>query len=163
MSTRLPRFLSELLSKSVIFIVSRFSKMAPCPQQMSNRYLLGERKFSGSFSRILLYCRKDATLREVLTTLRNTAPQTPEYRHPLARYSFRAIYADSANRGHYSQKDLGVVYSRDILGDPGNLQSPAPRLLEDEETPREPTDREKEERTLEVLLDDEETPREPTN
>ena len=81
--------------------------------------------------------RKDATLREVLTTLRNTAPHTTEYRHPLARYTFRAIYADSANRGRFAQKDLGTVYSRDILGEPGTLTSAAPRLLQDdEESPR---------------------------
>jgi histone deacetylase complex subunit SAP18 len=79
-------------------------------------------------------CRKDATLREVLTTLRSTAPATPEYRHPLARYSFRAVYADSTNRGRAAQKDLGTVYSRDILGEPGTLASPAPRLLTDVES-----------------------------
>ncbi|KAF9783000.1 histone deacetylase complex protein [Thelephora terrestris] len=87
--------------------------------------------------------RKDATLREILTTLRSTAPQTSEYRHPLARYSFRSIYFDahSASRqnrdsrpvGSYSSKDLGIVYSRDILGDPGSVNGIAPRLLEDEE------------------------------
>lgn len=90
------------------------------------------------------FCRKDATLREILTTLRSTAPQTPEYRHPLARYSFRSIYfdahsssrqnRDSRSGGSYSSKDLGIVYSRDILGDPGSVTSGiAPRLLEDEE------------------------------
>lgn len=104
--------------------------------------------------------RKDATLRELLTSLRNIAPQTPEYRHPLARYSFRAIYADSASRGRFSSKDLGIVYSRDILGEPGTLVSPAPRLLEDEnpgeggadgDVWREKSDREREERTLDEL------------
>jgi len=90
------------------------------------------------------YYRKDATLREILTTLRSTAPQTPEYRHPLARYSFRSIYfdahassrqnRDSRSAGSYSSKDLGIVYSRDILGDPGSITTGiAPRLLEDEE------------------------------
>lgn len=86
----------------------------------------------------------------MLTTLRNTAPQVPEYRHPLARFSFRTVYADSGNKGRFSQKDLGMVYSRDILGEPGTLNSVAPRLLEDTEG-REPTDREKEERTLDEL------------
>ena len=89
--------------------------------------------------------RKDATLREVLTTLRSTAPSSPEYRHPLARYSFRALYADSANRGRIAQKDLGTVYSRDILGEPGSLTSSAPRLLVDAEPPAEG------ERTLDEL------------
>ncbi|KIP10378.1 hypothetical protein PHLGIDRAFT_101279 [Phlebiopsis gigantea 11061_1 CR5-6] len=91
-----------------------------------------------------LFTWKDATLREVLTTLRSTAPASTEYRHPLARYSFRAIYADSANRGRIAQKDLGMVYSRDILGEPGTLAAPAPRLVVDAETADE-------ERTLDEL------------
>ncbi|KAN0097170.1 Sin3 associated polypeptide p18 (SAP18) domain containing protein [Tylopilus felleus] len=99
-----------------------------------------------------LFTWKDATLREVLTTLRNAAPHIAEFRHPLARYSFRAIYADGANKGRFAQKELGIVYSRDILGEPGSLESPAPRLLEDTDGEhREPTEREKEERTLEEL------------
>ena len=85
-------------------------------------------------------------MREVLTTLRNAAPQIPELRHPLAKCSFRAIYVDAANRGRFAQKELGMVYSRDILGEPGNLETPAPRLLEDMDNEnREPTEREKEE------------------
>ena len=92
--------------------------------------------------------RKDATLREVLTTLRNTAPHVAEYRHALARFSFRTVYADPSNKGRFSQKDLGMVYSRDILGEPGSLHSTAPRLLEDfERSNNELNDREKEERT----------------
>ncbi|KIM75231.1 hypothetical protein PILCRDRAFT_79224 [Piloderma croceum F 1598] len=102
-----------------------------------------------------IFTWKDATLRELLTSLRDIAPQTPEYRHPLARYSFRAIYADSAARGRFASKDLGIVYSRDILGEPGTLNSPAPRLLEDEddgeEGGKEKSEREKEERTLDEL------------
>ncbi|KAA1479173.1 hypothetical protein DENSPDRAFT_810109 [Dentipellis sp. KUC8613] len=81
-----------------------------------------------------IYTWKDATLAEVLTTLRNVGPQTPEFRHPLARYSFRAVYADAGNRGLFAQKDLGIVYSRDILGEPGTLDGTARRLLEDKET-----------------------------
>jgi histone deacetylase complex subunit SAP18 len=96
--------------------------------------------------------RKDATLREVLTALRNTAPTIPEYRHPLARFSFRTVYADPGNKGRFSQKDLGMVYSRDILGEPGSLDITAPRLREDIDGElREPSEREKEERTLEEL------------
>ncbi|KAG6335894.1 hypothetical protein ID866_3203 [Astraeus odoratus] len=99
-----------------------------------------------------IFTWKDATLREVVTTLRNAAPQIPELRHPLARYSFRAIYADAANRGRFAQKELGIVYSRDILGEPGTLESPAPRLLEETDNEnRELTEREKEERSLEEL------------
>ncbi|KAJ7293796.1 histone deacetylase complex protein [Mycena rebaudengoi] len=95
-----------------------------------------------------LFTWKDSTLREILTTLRNTAPHVVEYRHPLARFSFRTVYADPGNKGRFSQKDLGMVYSRDILGEPGTLNSTAPRLLEDAP---EAADRERDERTLEDL------------
>ena len=96
--------------------------------------------------------RKDATLREVVTTLRNVAAHVAEYRHPLARFSFKTVYADSGNKGRFAQKELGMVYSRDILGEPGSLNNTAPRLLEDVDGEvREPTEREKEERTLEEL------------
>ncbi|KAM5542420.1 hypothetical protein V8D89_003879 [Ganoderma adspersum] len=40
------------------------------------------------------YTWRDAALREVLTTLRSSAPASTESRHPLARYSFRAVFAD---------------------------------------------------------------------
>ncbi|KAH9833815.1 histone deacetylase complex protein [Rhodofomes roseus] len=82
-----------------------------------------------------IFTWKDATLREVLTTVRATAPASPEIRHPLARYSFRTLYADSATRGRLNQKELGIVYSRDILGEPGSLTSTAPRLLTDDDVP----------------------------
>ena len=96
--------------------------------------------------------RKDATLRQVLTTLRNTAPHVAEYRHPLGRFSFRTVYADPSNKGRFSQKDLGMVYSRDILGEPGSLHTTAPRLLEDfERSSHELNERGREERTLEEL------------
>jgi histone deacetylase complex subunit SAP18 len=72
------------------------------------------------------------------------ATHIPEYRHPLARFSFKAIYADSASRGRFSQKDLGTVYSRDILGEPGTLDATAPRLVDEEPVFTE-------ERTLEEL------------
>ncbi|KAJ7169419.1 histone deacetylase complex protein [Mycena filopes] len=78
-----------------------------------------------------LFTWKDATLREILTTLRNTAPHVAEYRHPLARFSFRTVYVEQGSRGRFVSKDLGMVYSRDILGEPGTLTSTAPRLLED--------------------------------
>ena len=72
--------------------------------------------------------RKDATLREVLAILRNTAFHIAEYRHPLARFSFCTVYADSTNKSRFLQKELGMVYSRDILGEPGSLNdSPPPR------------------------------------
>jgi len=81
----------------------------------------------------------------VLAMLRNTAPLVPEYRHPLARFSFRTVYADSANKGRFSQKHLG------ILGEPGALRVTARRLREDADEPQEPTEREREERTLDEL------------
>ncbi|KIY73995.1 hypothetical protein CYLTODRAFT_341112, partial [Cylindrobasidium torrendii FP15055 ss-10] len=93
-----------------------------------------------------IFTWKDATLREVLTTIRDAAPHIAEYRHPLARYSFRTVFADASNHGHFTSKDLGQVYSRDILGEPGTLTSIAPKLLEDDNGP-EP----KEEKTLEEL------------
>ncbi|KAI8989882.1 Sin3 associated polypeptide p18-domain-containing protein [Trametes punicea] len=96
-----------------------------------------------------IYTWKDATLREVLTTLRSTAPNSTEYRHPLARYSFRAVFADAAARGRFSQKELGTVYSRDILGQPGSLDHPARRLLEDSES--ESTQGSEQDRTLDEL------------
>ncbi|KAF8338453.1 histone deacetylase complex protein [Amanita rubescens] len=99
-----------------------------------------------------IFTWKDATLREVVTTLRNVASHVAEYRHPLAKFSFKTVYADSGNKGRFAQKDLGMVYSRDILGEPGSLNNTAPRLLEDVDGEvREPTEREKEERTLEEL------------
>ncbi|OJT15506.1 Histone deacetylase complex subunit SAP18 [Trametes pubescens] len=96
-----------------------------------------------------IYTWKDATLREVLTSLRSSAPNSPEYRHPLARYSFRAVFADAAARGRFSQKELGTVYSRDILGEPGALNQTAPRLLEDTEA--ESSQNAEQDRTLDEL------------
>ncbi len=56
----------------------------------------------------------------MLTTLREVAPATSEYRHPLAKFSFKTVYADPAQRGAFTSKDLGTVQSRDILGEPGS-------------------------------------------
>ncbi|KAF9535146.1 Sin3 associated polypeptide p18-domain-containing protein [Crepidotus variabilis] len=97
-----------------------------------------------------LFTWKDATLREVLTTLRMTAPHVAEFRHPLAKFLFKIVYADPGNKGRFAQKDIGMVYSRDILGEPGSLNSAAPRLLEDDEPPARGA-AEREERTLEDL------------
>ncbi|KAH6879960.1 Sin3 associated polypeptide p18-domain-containing protein, partial [Coprinopsis sp. MPI-PUGE-AT-0042] len=95
---------------------------------------------------------KDATLRELLTTLRDTSSPSSlafaELKHPLARFSFKALYADSSPNSSgpkssrstfkYTTKELGMVYSRDILGEPGSFSlstgaTTAPRLLQDEE------------------------------
>ena len=64
----------------------------------------------------------------------------------------RTAYADGGNKGRYAQKDLGLVYSRDILGEPGSLNTTAPRLLQDTEPPVQMLgERDREERTLEEL------------
>lgn len=63
-----------------------------------------------------MVCRRDATLPELITTLRIISP-TAEFRHPLARFSFRALFADSVSKGHYSQKDLGQITAREMLDD----------------------------------------------
>jgi len=61
-----------------------------------------------------LFTWRDATLPELITTLRITSP-TAEYRHPLARFSFRALFADSINKGHFAQRDMGQVTAREML------------------------------------------------
>ncbi|KAI0272838.1 Sin3 associated polypeptide p18-domain-containing protein [Russula aff. rugulosa BPL654] len=94
-----------------------------------------------------IFTWKDATLFELLTTIRNSAPNTIEYRHPLSRYSFRTIYADAGNRGQFAQKDLGIVYSRDTLGDLGTAE----RLLDDDSGVQDSSDRQKDARTLDEL------------
>ena len=91
--------------------------------------------------------RKDTTLFELLTTIRNSAPSTLEYRHALARYSFRTIYADAGNRGLFAQKELGTVYSRDTLGDLGTVE----QLLDDDGAAQDSSDRQKDARTLDEL------------
>ncbi|KAI0265891.1 Sin3 associated polypeptide p18-domain-containing protein [Gloeopeniophorella convolvens] len=94
-----------------------------------------------------IFTWKDATLFELLTTIRNAAPSTLEYRHPLARYSFRTIYADAGNRGQFAQKDLGVVYSRDTLGEPGSVG----QLLDDDGMSPDAPERQRDARTLDEL------------
>jgi len=63
-----------------------------------------------------LFTWRDATLPELITTLRIISP-TAEFRHPLARFAFRALFADSVSKGHFSQKDMGQVSARDMLDD----------------------------------------------
>ena len=145
---------SALLSRLVVFTTLTSLKTAHFRQRMNTKFI------HGSYHRFLFpkpfhifSFRKDATLREVLTALRNAAPHVSEFRHPLARFAFRTVYADSGNKGRFYQKDLsGMIYSRDILGEPGTLNTTAPRLMEDHDGEvREPTEREKEERTLDEL------------
>ncbi|KAF8524549.1 Sin3 associated polypeptide p18-domain-containing protein [Hysterangium stoloniferum] len=61
-----------------------------------------------------LFTWRDATLPELITTLRITSA-TAEYRHPLARFSFRALFADSINKGHFAQRDMGQFTAREML------------------------------------------------
>jgi len=60
--------------------------------------------------------RKDATLRELVTSLRALPPNplTSSLRHGAARFSFRTIFADPTDRGRISYKDLGTVHARDL-------------------------------------------------
>jgi len=96
-----------------------------------------------------IYTWKDATLKEILTTLRVCSPRIAELRHPQGRYAFQAVLFQAEKRGQYNKKDLGMVYSRDIIGEPGTLEHPSMRLLDDEEKKNEGLDTEK---TLEDLL-----------
>lgn len=73
-----------------------------------------------AISALIYNLRKDATLTELITTLRITS-STPEFRHPLAKFFFRALYADSMTKGHFSQKDLGQLTSRELLEENGSL------------------------------------------
>jgi len=63
-----------------------------------------------------LYTWKDATLRELVTSLRALPPNplTSSLRHGAARFSFRTIFADPTDRGRISYKDLGTVHARDL-------------------------------------------------
>jgi len=97
-----------------------------------------------------IFTWKDATLKEVLTTLRCTAPASLEYRHPLARYSFKALFADPTQKGAFTTKDLGMVYSRDILGEPGSLVA----NTGEDGKPLDPTPEEEEKARLEKTLED---------
>lgn len=45
------------------------------------------------------------------------------------------MYPDAVQRGRISSRELGVVFSRDIIGEPGSLTSAAPRLLTDDDPP----------------------------
>ncbi|KAJ2936090.1 hypothetical protein H1R20_g1005, partial [Candolleomyces eurysporus] len=105
-----------------------------------------------------LFTWRDATLRELLTTLRNTSPNIAEFRHPLARFSFRTVYADSANKGRFASKDL---VDPDVDDDENGGSSSDDPTKKDEENAAKNTreqelkhlftQREKEERTLEEL------------
>jgi len=97
-----------------------------------------------------IFTWKDASLKELLTTLREVAPSTNEFRHPLARYAFKTLYADSTQRGAFTTKDLGIVYSRDILGEPGALVTNS----SDDGAPLDSTSEEQEKERLDKSLED---------
>ena len=61
------------------------------------------------------------------------------------------MYADPALKGRFTHKDLGTVYSRDILGEPGTINVTAPRLLEDAEGEEREFNEHEKDRTLEDL------------
>lgn len=97
--------------------------------------------------------RRDATLRELVHALRLTVPHTAEFRHPLARYTFRALFLDAVNsRGgavRYATKELGSVSAREM-----GEAALAPDEKLDADAPPFAYDREKErgaDRTLEEL------------
>ncbi|KAI0301544.1 Sin3 associated polypeptide p18-domain-containing protein [Multifurca ochricompacta] len=90
-----------------------------------------------------IFTWKDATLFELLTTIRNSAPNTLEYRHPLARYSFALSTP--------TRKDLGVVYSRDTLGDLGSVEQLVDDNDDDDNAAPDSSARQKDARTLDEL------------
>jgi histone deacetylase complex subunit SAP18 len=60
--------------------------------------------------------RRDATLRELVTSLRALPPNpyTTTLRHPIARFSFRVIFADPTAQGRIASRDVGSVNARDL-------------------------------------------------
>jgi histone deacetylase complex subunit SAP18 len=97
--------------------------------------------------------RKDATLRELVTSLRALPPNplSSTLRHLAARFQFRLVFADPTARGRIATKDLGTIHSRDIL------PSASLTILEDDANDSAEKERERErkasaeERTLEEL------------
>ena len=71
-------------------------------------------------------------MREVINILRLQSTSA-ELKHPLSKFSFRAVYADASARGRVATRDLGSVSARDLLGPSGTLEFPAPRLIIDED------------------------------
>jgi len=56
------------------------------------------------------------TLRELVTSLRALPPNpyTATLRHPIARFSFRVIFADPTAQGRIASRDVGLVNARDL-------------------------------------------------
>lgn len=103
--------------------------------------------------------RTDATLREILLTLRSiSSPNHTDLQHPLAKYTFRAVYPDTSagGGGRFQTKDLGTVFARDlsnvpVLSDPFDLDA-QPRNGDAMEMDKEErARREREDRTLEQM------------
>lgn len=101
----------------------------------------------------------DATLREILLNLRSiSSPNHTDLQHPLAKYTFRAVYPDTSvgGGGRFQTKELGTVFARDLSNvavlsesfDPDSQPSNTDVIeTEKEERPR----REREDRTLEQM------------
>ena len=101
----------------------------------------------------------DATLREILLTLRSiSSPNHTDLQHPLAKYTFRAVYPDTSagGGGRFQTKELGTVFARDlsnvsILSESFEPDS-QPRNGDAMETDKEErARREREDRTLEQM------------
>ena len=103
--------------------------------------------------------RMDATLREILLTLRSiSSPNHTDLQHPLAKYTFRAVYPDTSagGGGRFQTKELGTVFARDLSNvsvlsesfDPDSQPRNGDAMETDKE---ERARREREDRTLEQL------------
>ena len=118
-------------------------------------------------TRIRHYCkiltrpthRADATLREILLTLRSiSSPNHTDLQHPLAKYTFRAVYPDTSagGGGRFQTKELGTVFARDLSNvsilsesfDPDSQPRNGDAMDTDKE---ERARREREDRTLEQM------------
>ena len=104
--------------------------------------------------------RMDATLREILLTLRSiSSPNHTDLQHPLAKYTFRAVYPDTSvgGGGRFQTKELGTLFARDlsnvaVLSEPFDPDSQQPSNADVMDTDKEErTRREREDRTLEQM------------
>jgi histone deacetylase complex subunit SAP18 len=114
----------------------------------------------------------DATLREVLLTLRSiSSPKHTDLQHPLAKYTFRAVYPDAraGGGGRFQTKDLGTIFARDLSNasvlsepfDPVSQSQPQPQpqpgdgdagdAMDTDKDKEERARREREDRTLEQM------------
>ena len=103
----------------------------------------------------------DATLREILLTLRSiSSPTHTDLQHPLAKYIFRAVYPDTSvgGGGRFQTKELGTLFARDMSNvavlsesfDPDSRPSDGD-VMDTDKDKEERTRREREDRTLEQM------------